>query len=121
MALTKLVPTFWTEDIKETVDFYVSILGFTCESLELEYGWANLKRDEVSIMLALPTDHVQFNGAQFTGSIYLFSDDVNQDWDNLKDKVKVCYPLETFDYGMTEFAIYDNNGYMIQFGQETTG
>jgi len=39
----------------------------------------------------------------------------------LKDKVRVCYPLENFEYGMREFAIYDNNGYLLQFGQETGG
>jgi hypothetical protein len=35
----------------------------------------------------------------------------------LKDKTKVCYPIETFGYGMREFAIFDNNGYLLQFGQ----
>jgi hypothetical protein len=30
--------------------------------------------------------------------------------------VKFAYPLETFEYGLREFAIYDNNGYMLQFG-----
>jgi hypothetical protein len=30
---------------------------------------------------------------------------------------RVAYPLEDFHYGMREFAIYDNNGYMLQFGQ----
>lgn len=28
------------------------------------------------------------------------------------------YPVEDFGYGMREFAIYDNNGYLLQFGQE---
>ena len=31
----------------------------------------------------------------------------------------VVYPMETFGYGMREFAVYDNNGYLLQFGQET--
>ena len=35
----------------------------------------------------------------------------------LKDKCKVCYPIETFDYGMREFGVYDINGYLLQFGQ----
>jgi hypothetical protein len=26
------------------------------------------------------------------------------------------YPLEDFDYGMREFAIYDSKGYLFQFG-----
>jgi hypothetical protein len=29
----------------------------------------------------------------------------------------VCYGIEDFFYGMREFAIYDNNGYLLQFGQ----
>ena len=41
-----------------------------------------------------------------------------QIWERLKDKTNVCYPIETFEYGMREFAIYDNNGYLLQFGQE---
>lgn len=118
MALEKLVPTLWTNQLKETVDFYTSKLGFKCESLDLEYGWANLSRDSVNIMLALPTDHVGFEKANFTGSIYLFLEDVQSEWQRLKDTVEIAYPLEKFDYGMWEFAVFDNNGYMIQFGQE---
>lgn len=30
---------------------------------------------------------------------------------------RVCYPIEDFHYGMREFAIFDNNGYLLQFGQ----
>jgi hypothetical protein len=26
--------------------------------------------------------------------------------------------MEDFEYGMREFAIRDNNGYILQFGQE---
>jgi uncharacterized glyoxalase superfamily protein PhnB len=44
--------------------------------------------------------------------------DVDALWDELKDKVKVAYDIEDFDWGMREFAIYDNNSYMIQFGQD---
>jgi hypothetical protein len=36
----------------------------------------------------------------------------------LKDKAKICYEPETFEWGMREFGIYDNNGYLLQFGQE---
>jgi len=48
-----------------------------------------------------------FDAPAFTGS---------ELWNSLKDVVKVCYPMEDFFYGMREFAIYDNNGYMLQFG-----
>jgi hypothetical protein len=29
-----------------------------------------------------------------------------------------AYPLKDFDYGMREFTIRDNNGYILQFGPE---
>jgi hypothetical protein len=38
-------------------------------------------------------------------------------WQRLKDRARVCYPIENFEYGMRELAIYDNNGYLLQFGQ----
>jgi len=31
-------------------------------------------------------------------------------------KANICYEIETFEWGMREFAIYDNNGYILQFG-----
>ena len=38
-------------------------------------------------------------------------------WEKLKDKAKIAYGIETFQWEMREFAIYDNNGYLLQFGQ----
>jgi hypothetical protein len=38
-------------------------------------------------------------------------------WSQLKDQARVYYAIETFPYGMREFAIYDNNGYLLQFGE----
>jgi hypothetical protein len=34
----------------------------------------------------------------------------------LKDKARVCCGIEPFDRGKLEFAIFDDNGYMIQLG-----
>jgi hypothetical protein len=42
---------------------------------------------------------------------------VDQLWELVNARAKVCYPIETFGYGMREFGIYDNNGYLLQFGQ----
>jgi uncharacterized glyoxalase superfamily protein PhnB len=95
-------------------------LVFTAIRKSEEWGWASLKRDSVAIMLALPNEHIPFDKPAFTGSLYLYSDEVDVLWQQVKDKVKVCYPIENFEYGMREFAIYDNNGYLLQFGQEIT-
>lgn len=69
-------------------------------------------------MLSVPNSHFPFDKAIFTGSFYFNVDDVDGMWARLKGQVQVCYPIEDFPYGMREYAIYDNNGYLLQFGQE---
>jgi uncharacterized glyoxalase superfamily protein PhnB len=116
MRLTKLIPILWTEDIEASVAFYRDILGFECTNRGK--GWAALEKDEVELMLSLPNAHEPFERSQFTGSFYFHPDNVAELWEELKTKATIVYPLEDFDYGMREFAIRDNNGYILQFGQE---
>lgn len=118
MSFNKLTPMLWTRDLKGSVHFYTDILGFECESISEEWGWASVKRDNVAVMFAIPNEHEPFERPSFTGSLYIKTDNVDTIWNHLKDTVKVCYPIENFEYGMREFAIYDNNGYLLQFGQE---
>jgi uncharacterized glyoxalase superfamily protein PhnB len=119
MRLQGLTPMLRTLDLKGSIDFYTTVLGFVCEGSSDEWGWASVRRDNVTIMFALPGEHEPFDGPFFTGSLYINPDDVDALWERVKDKARVCYPIETFDYGMREFAIYDNNGYLLQFGHET--
>lgn len=118
MKLQELTPMLRTKDLQESVEFYTRILGFECDELNEEWGWASLHRDGVAVMLARPNEHEPFDRPAFTGSLYIRTDDVDGLWEQLKERAKVCYPVEDFDYGMREFAIYDNNGYLLQFGQE---
>lgn len=118
MKLNEIRPMLWTKDLKGSVDFYTTLLGFQCDALNEEWGWASVSRDRVSIMFALPNQHEPFDKPTFTGSLYINTDEVDALWEQLKEKAKVCYPIENFEYGMREFAIYDNNGYLLQFGQE---
>ena len=69
-------------------------------------------------MLAVPKKHPDFKEAYFTGTIYIHTDDVEKSGANLRTKLEVVYPIDNFETGMREFAIYDNNKYIIQFGQE---
>jgi hypothetical protein len=118
MKLLGLSPMLWTKHLNLSVGFYTNILGFTCDELNEKLGWASLSRDNVQIMLATPKQHPEFKEALFTGSIYIQTDDVEKIWKELKDKVEVVYPIDNFEYGMREFAFYDCNKYIIQFGQE---
>lgn len=110
-----LTPMFWTREIDATVAFYVEVLGFECAVHEEH--WAVLLRDEVEVMLSLPNPQLPFEEPVFTGSFYINVSQVDALWEQVKDKCNVCYPIENFEYGMREFAIFDNNNYIIQFGQ----
>jgi len=121
MKITELRPMLSTEDIAGTINFYVEKLGFTCDAYNEEWGWATLSIDGISIMLSRPNEHTPYENIGFTGSFYFTTDDVNSLWEKLKDKATVCYDIEDFPYGMREFAINDNNGYLLQFGQEIAG
>ncbi|HBV17625.1 VOC family protein [Chryseobacterium carnipullorum] len=116
MTFTALRPILWTENIDETIGFYTRILGFNLIGRNDEWQWASLKKDEVMIMLS-QNDYEKPNGIGFTGSLYFNVDNVDELWEDLKTKAKVCYEIETFEWEMREFAVYDNNGYLSQFGQ----
>jgi len=116
MKLTGLRPMLWTKDLQESIDFYTQVLEFTLDESNDDWGWASLHKDDVHIMLALPNEHTPFDKPFFTGTLYLNTDDVDYWWEKLKGKVKLCYEIEDFEYDMREFAFYDNNGYLLQYG-----
>lgn len=119
MKLVSVRPMLYTDKVKETIAFYVNNLGFTCNVFDEVTQWAAVSRDHIQFMITKPNDHTVFVKPQFSGSFYINLDDgIDALWTELKDKSIICYPIETFDYGMREFAIYDNNGYLLQFGQE---
>lgn len=117
MKLKNLRPMIWTDKFEETIDFYSKILGFTVGERNEAWGWASLYKDDVEIMLTKPNEHTPFEKPGFTGSFYFNTDQVDKLWEYLKDRVKICYEIENFEWEMREFAIYDNNGYLLQFGQ----
>lgn len=121
MALNKLTPTLYTLDLEATINFYLDILGFVCLSYQPDWGWANLQIDDINLMISKPNDHIVFDKPFFTGSFYFTTDDVDSIWNRINKHVQICYPIEEFYYGMREFGVYDNNGYLLQFGQPIAG
>ena len=117
MTLERLRPMLRTWDMAATITFYTETLGFGCTGASHEDGWAEVERDKVAIMLSGPNEHEGDTSPSFSGSLYITCNDVDELWQRVRDKAKVCYPIEDFDYGMREFGIYDNNGYLLQFGK----
>jgi len=118
MKLESLHPVLAVNNIDDTIRFYRDVLGFECANQM--NGWAALQRDQVELTISLPNAHEPFEKPTLTGSIYFNTSDVDALWEQIKDKASVVYPIENFFYGMREFAIRDNNGYILQFGQEIT-
>jgi len=114
---TFLSPILWTENLDETIGFYTQILGFTLLGRNDDWQWASLKKDDIQMMLSKPNEHENFKGICFTGSFYFNVEKVDELWEDLKTKAKICYEIETFEWGMREFAVFDNNGYILQFGE----
>ncbi|KYH07042.1 MULTISPECIES: VOC family protein [Chryseobacterium] len=114
---TALRPVFWTENLDETITFYMNVLGFTLMGRNDDWQWASLRKNDIYIMLSQPNEHENNLSIGFSGSFYFNVNQVDDLWEDLKTKAKVCYEIETFEWGMREFAIYDNNGYILQFGE----
>ncbi len=110
----------WTNELNATMEFYTIVLGFTVSNFNEEWGWLHLQKDGVSIMFAFPNAHEPFDKPVCTGTFYFYADDVDELWEKLKDTPYIYYGIENFEYGMREFAIKDNNGYILQFGREIT-
>ncbi|MCL1668523.1 VOC family protein [Elizabethkingia ursingii] len=113
-----LTPNLWTTELDKTIEFYTTNLGFQCLRKDEEWQWALLKKENVEIMFSKPNEQIPFKSSMFSGSFYFNIQDVNLLWEQLKDKIEVCYNIEDFPWQMREFAVYDNNGYILQFGQD---
>lgn len=124
MRVTELRPMLWTEDLYKTVAFYTETLGFKANEVNHDWGWASLSLDDVSLMFTVPLkfdapeEHPAPEKISLSGSLYFNTDDVDAMWEKLRDITTISYGIENFEHGMREFAIYDNNGYILQFGQE---
>lgn len=115
---TKLTPMLESHDMPATLTFYTEILNFTCVAKSDDLSWLTLSKDGIEMMFCAPNQHRNIPKPIMSGSLYINTNEVAALWENLKDQCNICYPLEDFDYGMREFAIYDNNGYLLQFGQD---
>lgn len=115
-----LAPMLQTRKMTETIAFYTQILGFSVAGLAggNDPYWCSLERDGVRIMF-MTNDHV--GEPRLSGTLYLNMTGVLAHHEAIKNSVEVLWGPEDFDYGMREFAIRENNGYTISFGEPIEG
>lgn len=127
LKLQKLSPILWTKNLKETITFYETVLGFKGTSNFPDFVY--LSRGDVGIMFVVPQDETEdckdpsdkqefFPKPVLTGSIYIYMSHVDELWESIKDKAQIKSSLADREYLMRDFSILDNNGYEIVFGED---
>lgn len=136
--MQKITPNLMVKDVKETVDFYKNNFGFelimavpeTQDGILTEIPedkkvvYALVKNGDAEIMFQseesfkndIPTLKDRQIGA--SASFYIEVENHEELYNTLKEKVKVVKELFTTWYGMKEFYICDNNGYVLCFAEQ---
>src|SRR5262249_39176745 len=107
-------------DVRATVDWYKSI-GFTVTAT---YG-----NEEGGLSFAIVRfgkTEVMFNQGGLASTehrrevdLYVYTDNVDEFYERIKDRVEVFEKLHDTFYGMREFIIRDCNRFWITFGQQS--
>ena len=72
MKLDRLTPMLWTNNIKASMEFYQTILGFELDEYGEQWGWCHMHKDNVSLMFVQRDEPTEdYDGViKFTGSFY---------------------------------------------------
>jgi uncharacterized glyoxalase superfamily protein PhnB len=123
--MESLAPNIFVRDMNATIAFYED-LGFEKIMSVPEtgnYDWAMLSNGNVSFMFqtygslgdALPEVSRKDGGSLL---FYIRLKGIRAFHDKIKTKAKVIVELNKTFYGATEFAIVDNNGYVLTFAED---
>ena len=140
MKANKLTPNFEVKDIRETIEFYQSVLGFslvmvvpeTQDGIEQsladgkEYVYALVSKDNVEMMFqridSFKKDVLFAKDLSMGASVsfYIEIDGIDTFYEQIKNKGLNPTELKTAWYGMREFYLKDNNGYILGFAEKST-
>ncbi len=114
-----LSPMLAAEDVRVTLDFYTSVLGFAIVMDSTEY--AIVERDGATIHFMKAADESVMQAVRGHAEIYIEVTNIVPLWEHVQQfkgqyRIKDLYPR---DYGMTEFHIEDPNGCLVFVGEET--
>jgi uncharacterized glyoxalase superfamily protein PhnB len=132
--MKSMIVNLAVNDIVSTIKYYQENFDFELQMLvdesktifdteikkELNYIWAMIKKDGVSIMLqsieSLKEDvGVFFDNIGASLTLYIEVENVDELYLKIKDKVSIYKDIDTTWYGQREFYIKDINGYILGF------
>ena len=131
-----LMPNLMVESIEETVRFYTDTLQFSIRMLvtaeqgvhetlqaDANYVYAQLVCGSAELMIQRRDsllEDMPFMGDVAIGcsaSFYIQVEDIQAFYQAYKGQVAFAKDLHTTWYGMQEFYLRDNNGYVLCFGE----
>ena len=129
MDVQALSPNIMVKDVQQTVDFYQNLLGFTLiNSVPGQTGqqalqWAMVQaggvtlmfQEEANLKAEYPSLAQHAVGGGFT--LYLTVANLDALYERTKSVATVAKEPHKVFYGATEFAILDNNGYVLTFSE----
>jgi len=125
MHFHSITANIGVNNVNETVQFYTERLGFDLVMSNPESGeliWAMVSNGHVFLMFqdnaSLKEEYPEL---QATGrgciTFYVKIKDMAQLYDQLKNDAMIVKPLAATPYGVEEFAIRDNNGYILTIAE----
>ncbi len=124
--LEALSPNLMVEDVNKSIEFYQKYLGFQVLATVPETGnfdWAMIMRDKVTIMLhlkkSMQSEYPTFEAKPVGGAIVLYTtiNHLDKLYEALQGENFVIKEKHQTFYGMKEFSIRDNDGYIITFAE----
>lgn len=105
-------------NLRETLDYYRENFGFYNEWTEGEID-GGLRRDDMRLLFGEDPDHVKkINNETARLNLVWFVDNIDDVYAEFNDKgIKILSPLQTYSYGLREFAMIDINGYYIRIAE----
>ncbi|HJP62734.1 MAG TPA: VOC family protein [Mucilaginibacter sp.] len=105
-------------DLQETLDYYKEKFGFYDEWADGPDG--GLHRDDLRVLFAEDPAYAKLiNTDQRRFVILWFVDNVDEIYREFKveRKIEIVQDIESKHYGIREFSIIDNNGYLIRIAE----
>lgn len=126
--MISLTPNLKVEDVKETIKFYKDVLDFEIVLTVPEYekeklNFGIVKNGEVFIMFQeksnLEEEYPNLKGGVDTKGLTLFVkvDKVEELYERVKTKAHIIKEIHDTFYNTKEFAILDNNGFVLTLAQ----
>ncbi len=121
-------PVLGVRNVRQAAEYYRDVLGFSLDPVdgvfqpspdEPQGVYAIVKRGGVWIHFQIRRgDMPERKRQSFEGDVYLYVDDVNALYTDLKTRgAKIIQPPAVAPYGLREIIVEDLNGYRLTFGE----